>query len=259
MGLLGRLRRHIPNRQRRRELLAPLRFGTFGAFVNRPRSAWIVQARPDFDHDHDKFPEFAEYKRLWTHGNEANNGGDMTRLYLFVMNVRRVVEEGIPGDFAELGVYKGNSAAILQRIAAAAGRRVFLFDTFAGFDPREVRDASAGVANAFRDTSLAAVRQFVGTDGVVYVPGFFPESLASAPPMDKFAIVHIDCDLGPPMAAALEHFYPRVSPGGLFLLHDYSSGHWRALHDAVDAFLADKPERLVLMPDKSGTAVLRKS
>jgi O-methyltransferase len=60
------------------------------------------------------------------------------------------------------------------------------------------------------------------------------------------------------MKAGLEVFYDRMSPGGIFILHDYSSGWWEGAKRAVDEFLADKPERLILMPDACGTAVFRR-
>jgi hypothetical protein len=58
--------------------------------------------------------------------------------------------------------------------------------------------------------------------------------------------------------AALECFYPRVSPGGILLLHDYSSGHWPGVRQAVDEFFQKLPEKPILIPDKSGTAIVRK-
>lgn len=60
------------------------------------------------------------------------------------------------------------------------------------------------------------------------------------------------------MRAGLEYFYPRISAGGLLIVHDYGSGLWPGVTFAVDQFLRDKPERLVSIPDKSGTAVIVK-
>jgi hypothetical protein len=220
---------------------------------------FLLCYRPDFDHDFGRMDAFPQFRSYWIKGNSSNNLGDLTRLYMLTLNLTKVIEEDIPGDFAELGVYKGNSAKILAESARRAGRKLYLFDTFSGFDSRETRHLGAQAAAAFDDTSLEAVSAFVGTEGVVYVPGFFPDSLRSAPGMGKFALVHIDCDLYEPMKAGLEFFYGRMSPGGFLVLHDYSSGHWPGIRRAVDEFLVDKPERIVLIPDKSGTAVLRKA
>ena len=76
---------------------------------------------------------------------------------------------------------------------------------------------------------------------------------------ERFALVHIDCDLGKPLKAALEFFYPRVSPGGLLVVHDYSSGWGKDVKPAVDKFMADKPETPILLPDKSGSVMIARS
>jgi hypothetical protein len=45
----------------------------------------------------------------------------------------------------------------------------------------------------------------------------------------------------------------------LIIIHDYSSTAWPGIADAVDGFFRDQPECPVLVPDKSGTAVVRKN
>jgi hypothetical protein len=177
-----------------------------------------------------------------------------------LLNIARVIREKVPGDLAEIGVYQGNTARILAEAARSSGRHLYLFDTFEGFDSQDLRGPDrAGVPGHFGNTSLETVKAFVGTHGVEYIVGRFPESLMQRPMPQQFSIVHLDCDLHDPMLAGLTFFYPRLSPGGLLILHDYSSGHWSGGCQAIDAFMADKPERLVLMPDKSGTAIMIKS
>jgi hypothetical protein len=39
-------------------------------------------------------------------------------------------------------------------------------------------------------------------------------------------------------------------------VHDYSSGWWKDVKPAVDAFLVGKPETPILLPDKSGSVVI---
>ena len=251
--------RRIASRASRRDIAARMLLGGLGGLVNRPGSMFVRTHRPDYDYDFGGFPDFGRYRRDWIHGNAPNNLGDLTRLYLLVQNARLILEEGIAGEFAELGVYKGNSAKILADIAQADSRSIWLFDTFSGFDPAETKQLSAHVAAAFSDTGLDAVRAFLQAPNARFVQGRFPASVANVDIPDRFALVHIDCDLYEPMLAGLQFFYPRMQPGGLFVLHDYGSGHWPGIRAAIREFLADKPERLVLMPDKSGTAVFRKS
>ncbi|HXW31146.1 MAG TPA: TylF/MycF/NovP-related O-methyltransferase [Xanthobacteraceae bacterium] len=232
---------------------------TVGAFLNSRNAKLYLAFRPDAHFDFDRFPQFAEFFQFFSQGEGKANCGDLPRLYLLLLNVARVIRENIPGDLAELGVYQGNTARILAEAARSSGRRLYLFDTFAGFHSRDLRGPDqGGVRGHFGDTSLEKVQAFVGTHGVEYIVGRFPDSLAQQPMPQQFSIVHLDCDLHDPMLAGLTYFYPRLSPGGLLILHDYSSGHWTGGCQAIDAFMADKPERLVLMPDKSGTAIMIK-
>jgi O-methyltransferase len=47
-------------------------------------------------------------------------------------------------------------------------------------------------------------------------------------------------------------------PGGFLIIHDYMSLYWDGVEKAINEFFADKPERFIPIPDKSGTIVIRK-
>ena len=236
------------------------------ARLNRPGSRFYLQYRPDADLVYRRIgtatADLAQLQAWWGQGMEANNGGDLTRLYFLEAAVRQLESSGVAGSFAEVGVYKGNSAKILH--ALAPQRPLFLFDTFGGFDDADV-DAEADAVNSqvkrrdFADTSLDRVRNFVGTEpSVTYCPGRFPDTAHHVPAGTTFALVQLDCDLYAPIKAGLEFFYPLLNGGGMLIIHDYASGHWPGVKLAVDEFLVDKPEGLVLIPDKSGSAALVK-
>jgi hypothetical protein len=216
--------------------------------------------RPDSDAIHHAHPELATLARRWVAHNRANNAGDIGRFYALVFNIKQIMAENVAGDFAELGVYRGNSAAALAHFARQCGRQTFLFDTFEGFDRRDIAGLDQRKGSEFADTSLDLVRSVVGdNDDVHYVKGYFPASVTDDIRSCRFAVVHLDCDLHDPTKAGLEFFYPRLSPGGLLILHDYSSLFWKGCKTAIDDFVAGIPEPLVLIPDKSGTAMLRKN
>lgn len=195
---------------------------------------------------------------MWLKGN-SENLGDMARYYFLNLTCDQILKENLNGDIAELGVYKGNTAFLLARLAREMGSTLYLFDTFEGFDERDFSGVDSGKSAAFADTSIESVKKLVGGQNVRCVSGYFPDSLAQLDVEPTFALVHIDCDLYAPAKAALEYFYPRMVAGGWLLIHDYSSLVWEGIEKAVDEFLADKPERLVLIPDKAGTAVIRKA
>jgi hypothetical protein len=201
-----------------------------------------------------------ELYRRWIRGNKTNNNGDAARFISLVLNVRQLLEEGIEGHFAELGVWKGNSAAILAHFASSANRKLFLFDTFSGFDKRDLVGHDDDKPPEFADTSVDYVQQTVGhPELTTYIKGYFPESIIDEARQARFALVHLDCDLYEPMKAALEFFYSRMPRGAMLIMHDYSSGVWEGTKAAVDEFCQATGERVTLWPDKSGTAVIRKS
>lgn len=198
-------------------------------------------------------------QRQWNRQNHPNNAGDMARYYFLLLACDQIVKEGIQGDVAELGVYKGNSAYMLAKLARSLGTTAYLFDTYEGFPDRDLVGVDSGArADAFTDSTLALVRKRVGDENVQFVKGYFPDSLTQVTGSPEFCLVHIDCDLYEPFRQALEYFYPRLVDGGMLIMHDYSSLVWDGAERAVDEFLADKPERPILIPDKSGTAVIRK-
>jgi Macrocin-O-methyltransferase (TylF) len=205
-------------------------------------------------------PALRELYRKWIRGNRTNNNGDAARFISLVLNIRQLLEEGVDGDFAELGVWKGNSAALLAYFASGSNRRLFLFDTFSGFDQRDMVGLDESKPLEFADTSLEYVQETVGQSGVTtYLKGYFPDTITDEVRQTKFAIAHVDCDLYEPMKAALDFFYARMPRGAMLILHDYSSGAWSGAKAAVDEFCQATGEFVSLWPDKSGTAVIRKS
>jgi Macrocin-O-methyltransferase (TylF) len=236
--------------------------GRWSTRLNSVRLPAYLSYVPDSIRYHGRFPNYPRLVKEWTADKTRNNGGDLPRLLFLMQNTEQILAERVDGDFAELGVHLGYSAAVLAGLASRDGkRRLHLFDTFEGFDQRDLQGVDSAVPKElFEDTSLPAVRKRVGHDDIcVYYPGYFPESAGPVDPNTRFALVHLDCDLYTPTAAGLEFFYPRMEPGGLIVLHDYSNGFWPGIRQAADEFLADKPERLILAPDKSGTAAVRRS
>ena len=241
------------------EIVAKHKLSAPSAVKNQ--DGFFLVLRPESDFEFNNFPELKKLVSLWVKHNRRNSG-DIMRLYAFMLNIRNFMDENVPGDFAELGVWKGNSAAVLSHYARAYGRKTFLFDTFSGFDRRDLKgvDFKYRQSKAFSDTSLELVKDVVGDNDVVYVKGYFPDSIPESIESEaKFSLVHLDCDLYEPISSGLKFFYPRLSPGGMIIIHDYSNPHWAGVKLAVNEFLFDKKERPVLVPDRSGTAIIRKS
>lgn len=230
----------------------------FGLLACFPRIGYRVYL-PDSFYVFNRYPESKALYHRWIRNSRVNNGGDLNRFYSLILNLRQLLDEGVEGEFAELGVYQGTTASAIAHYAQEGGRKLFLFDTFEGFDRRDLVDTDAPEASDFSDTSFSAVSEFVGHRDICrYCVGYFPESLTDEAKGSRFAFVHLDCDLYKPMSDALRFFWPRLSGGGLLFLHDYSSGHWEGAKKAIDEFCRETGNFVVLLPDKSGTAVMRK-
>ena len=191
----------------------------------------------------------------------ALDAWDTVRRDIIILLLRELLARRVEGDLAELGVFRGNSARLIHHYLPE--RPLYLFDTFAGFDERDLKVEHAQTGRkestaAFSQTGVErALRNIAPLNSNVQVfPGYFPES---APPFlrnKRFAFVHLDADLYEPILAGLKFFYERVVPGGFILVHDFNS--WPGARKAVQEFFADKPDIPIPMPDKSGSALVLK-
>lgn len=210
-----------------------------------------------------RFGAHSEFKTLFRQFTKHNkcNSGDIPRLWSFIFNCKQIIIEKIPGDFAEVGVWRGNTAAILKHYAETDSRKVYLFDTYEGFDAKDLTGVDANKSRCFNNTSLELVKEVLGTEYVSchFVKGYFPESVTEVHKNSTYAVVSLDCDLYEPTKAGLNFFYERMSHGGILFLHDYLSKHWSGVKKAVDEFCKEHGEYIVVMPDKSGSAFLRKT
>lgn len=167
---------------------------------------------------------------------------------------------GVSGAVAEVGVCTGDFAQLLSRWFPE--RRMLLFDTFEGFDDRD-RDAelSAGlpaVPYSLPPTTPEMVRaRLHRPDRAEIRPGWFPETAAGLQD-ESFCFVHVDVGLHAPTRAALDLFWPLLSPGGYLLVADYGNRHAPGARRAVRAFAAENQVGVVPLPDVAGTALLAK-
>lgn len=180
------------------------------------------------------------------------------RLAALKMIAVEVRERGTPGAVAELGVYRGAFAAELNRLFPE--RSLYLFDTFSGFDPRDVsveRKAkfSRAAARDFADTSVEAVRERLPfPDRAVFRIGYFPETTQGLD--EEFAVVSLDADLYKPILDGLNWFYPRMSRGGYIVIHDYNNARFSGVRQAVREFCTERGVFVVPLSDLHGTGII---
>jgi O-methyltransferase len=184
---------------------------------------------------------------------------DKVRFFNFWFQVERLKKEKVPGSFAELGVYKGDSAFLLHQMDQS---RIFhLFDTFEGFKANdlktEIGKAATYTTSNFADTSVQKVKKRLSDPEFIFHQGYFPETTKGLK-NEQYVLVSMDADLYNPTKAGLEYFYPRLSQGGVIIVHDYNPD-WPGIMKAVDDFAAGIPEPIVPMPDVDSSVMIFKA
>jgi O-methyltransferase len=153
----------------------------------------------------------------------------------------------VPGDIAELGVFRGGSARLICEVKR--DRALHLFDTFAGL-PNSSKSDSRFRGGSFA-SSFDSVRSYLDPfPNVHFHVGMFPASAAGLDDL-RFSFVHLDADLYESTLEGLRWFYPRLNRGGILISHDYygsADGAGKAVHE----YMGDKPEPFL---ELSGTQV----
>jgi len=132
----------------------------------------------------------------------------------------------VPGDFAEIGVYRG---AAFQRVAALAheqNRLAHAFDSFHGMGdpgPEDGEHYPRGKFDVGGPESFMGLMDEAGVPRDYYRlwPGYVPFCFESFPAQPRFSLVLIDVDHYQPTADSLLWAAPRVNRGGILALDDY--------------------------------------
>lgn len=148
--------------------------------------------------------------------------------------VETVLQEGVPGDLIETGVWRGGACIFMRAILKAHGdqtRAVWLADSFTGLPLPNAADYPADAGdkhhawNDFFAVSRAEVeanfRRYGLLDGRVrFLEGWFKDTLPTAP-IERLAVMRLDGDMYESTMQALEALYPKLSPGGFVIVDDY--------------------------------------
>ncbi len=174
----------------------------------------------------------------------------------------------IPGDIAELGVYRGMGlftwANLLECYAIGDRTKiVYGFDNWAGFKELSHKDAQIHQncgkdvggfdSSIFYEEIQSAIQIFdedrfipqkpriklISGDIEKTVPQFIKENQGL-----RFSLVHFDCDLYKPTLEALKALWPVITKGGVLIFDEYAIPEWPGETKAVDEFFQHKEVRL---------------
>jgi hypothetical protein len=153
--------------------------------------------------------------------------------------LKTVSDNGIGGDVAEFGSYRGHSGYLLASlmVGLGMGKRLFLFDTFDSF-PEE----SLGIDRFWSGShpvNFTEVRsKFDAFPFVTFVQGDFTRTLETSA-AKKLAFVYVDCDAYRSTAYLIRRVFPDILvPGGIMVFEDYGHaqllGNRAAVHNYFD-------------------------
>lgn len=161
----------------------------------------------------------------------------------------------LEGSIVECGLGHGFSFAFLAKQGYDSGKKVFGFDSFAGFPKPSKEDVSS---YAFKEgdwgkIELHSIETFLLTKvpkeyyekEVKIIPGFFSESLKkNAADIEKICFLHLDVDLFQSYMDCLEALYDKVVSGGIIAFDESLNGIDYAKYPggfaAIETFFADK-------------------
>ena len=145
---------------------------------------------------------------------------------------QRVLDEQIPGDFIEAGVWRGGCCIQMKGVLAANGvtdRKIYLADSFEGLPTPNVdaypSDAGydltgfAQLAVSVEDVRENFRRYGLLDESIRFVKGWFSDTLPALE-AGPFALIRLDGDLYESTYVSLEALYPKLSPGGFVIIDD---------------------------------------
>jgi len=188
------------------------------------------------------------------------------RLHTLVWAAKNAVH--LPGDFVELGVFKGHMAQVVCDNAniESTGKNFLLFDSFEGYS-KELSSPEDFAGNPdffdfanriYREKNIyeSVCERFHSRPFVKVIKGFVPDALIGNLP-EKIAFLHLDLNSALAEMKALEVLFDRVSPGGLIIFDDYGWKQYKKLRDTHDKFMNDRGHSILELPTGQGLVVKR--
>jgi len=172
-----------------------------------------------------------EEGRIWP--MQAHSMIGLKRMENLSVCVQTMLQEGIPGDLIETGVWRGGACILMRGILAAYGindREVYVADSFCGLPKPNETDYPADLGDTNHQYSFLGVsRQQVEENfekyglldsQVVFLEGWFKDTLPNLPAR-QLGLIRLDGDMYESTLDALKNLYPKLAPGGFCIIDDY--------------------------------------
>jgi O-methyltransferase len=181
---------------------------------------------------------------------------DFVRWSTLELIAYEIYENNRVGVVAELGVFQGDFAKIINRVFP--DRKLYLFDTFEGFSEKDIDTEKNINVNSkqhdFSNTSIDMVlKKMAYPENIIIKKGYFPETAEGLE--ETFVFVSLDADLYEPLYNGLKYFYPRLQIGGYIMIHDYNNIEYTGAKEAVKQFSQETGIPYFPLPDNCGSVI----
>ncbi len=164
----------------------------------------------------------------------ANTMIGINRLTNIEFCIRAIVTNNTAGDLIEAGVWRGGAVIFMKAVLnelAVTNRKIWAADSYNGLPKPDKNYAADAENKLYLEKILVASVEEVKNNferfglldsSVVFLKGLFKETLPIAP-IDKIALLRIDCDMYESTTEVLSNLYHKVSVGGFIIVDDYNS------------------------------------
>jgi hypothetical protein len=191
-----------------------------------------------------------------------------------------VIDQNIPGDFVECGVWRGGSSLMVAQVLQHRGvsdRHLFLYDTFEGMSEptaedvdfrgqkadlmleqtQDQKETSVWCLANLDDVKLTMSNSSFPSANIHYVEGKVEDTIPTTVPSNAIALLRLDTDWYASTMHELIHLYPSLSASGVLIIDDY--GHWEGCRKAVDEYFAEQKQTIFLQRiDYTGRLAIKK-
>lgn len=158
----------------------------------------------------------------------------------------------VEGDFTEFGCYRGDTSLLLADIIRNSSRKLWLYDSFEGLPKKRKEDESV-LGENFKEKELFVTKREVkerflraGIPVPIIKKAWFCDLREDDLP-DKIAFSFIDGDFYESIRDALRLVEPKMSNGGVIVVHDYSNPALPGVKKAVDEWTKSKNDYRVIL------------
>lgn len=190
---------------------------------------------------------------------------DYTRFRQAELIAEEIKYNKLSGAIAELGVYQGDFAQLINRLYPQ--KTFYLFDTFEGFNKHQIDDEIQN--NLVKDSFIERIEMYVNTttDKVMkrmqypqncrIYKGNFPDTASDIE--EQFCFVSIDADFYQVTLDGLRFFYPKMVNGGYIMIHDYNDDELFGVKKALRDFKQLEPAlKYIPITDSFGSVIIIK-